>query len=103
MRVKIPFIFFIFFNYAFANSNYDLVKIYRDNVFKNVVINNDNTYVSSNKGLYIINFENLELELYDESIIGEVNSDLTIKSSIYKIEFIKPPIEIPKEYNNTIF
>jgi len=102
MRVKIPFIFFIFFNYAFANSNYDLVKIYKDNVFKNVVINNDNTYVSSNKGLYIINFENLELELYDESIIGEVNSDLTIKSSIYKIEFIKPPIEIPKEYNNTI-
>ncbi len=102
MRVKIPFIFFVLFNYAFANSNYDLVKIYGDNVFTNVVINNDNAYVSSNKGLYIINFENLKLELYDESIKGEVNSDLTTKSSIYKIEFLKPPIQIPKEYKNTL-
>ena len=102
MRVKIPFIFFVLFNYSFANSNYDLVKIYGDNVFTNVVINNDNAYVSSTKGLYIINFENLELELYDESIKGEVNSDLTTKSSIYKIEFLKPPIQIPKEYKNTL-
>ena len=75
---KIIIICVLFFcNYSFATTNYTIHKKYDDNIFYDIVLYKNQVYISSNKGVYVIDLSNANLIMHDETIKGTINSNLT--------------------------
>jgi len=101
MKKNLIFSLFIF-NYCFGNSNFVIKKIQTDKIFYNVVLHENKVYVSSNDGVYIIDSFTNKLIMYDESIKGTINSNLSKNLNGFKVNFIKSPIPIPEPYLKTV-
>ena len=78
--LKFKYIFF--FNFLFlisselrANENFTFKKIISEKIFYNIILIDDEIYIGSNKGVYIIDKLNEDLSLVKNSIIGPVNSN----------------------------
>lgn len=83
-----------------ANNNYEIYEINNDRVYYNLIVN-DNIYVSSNEGLFLIAPDFKTLSLFDNSLLSSVNSDFSLKKSS-KISFILSPLELPFGYDKTV-
>ncbi len=100
---KIIIIFVLFFcNYSFATTNYTINKKYDDNIFYDIVLYQNQVYISSNKGVYVIDPLNGNLILFDETVKGTINSDLTKNPHGLRIKFIDPPIALSETYSETV-
>ena len=101
MKKILIFSLFIF-NHCFGNSNFFIKKIQTDKVFYNVVLHENKVYVGSNDGVYIVDAFNGKLTMYDESVKGTINSNLSKNLIGFKINFIDSPIPIPEPYLKTV-
>ena len=54
MKRIIIFCFLFFCKYSFGDSNFVIQKIHTDNIYYNVIIHENNAYVSSNNGIFFI-------------------------------------------------
>ena len=100
---KIIIMCFLFFcKYSFASSNYTIKHIYDDAIFYDIVLYENHIYVSSNEGLYTIDSFNGNMIMYDETIEGRINSNLTKKTNGLRIEFIDSPVLLPKSHSETV-
>ena len=101
--IKFILSFIVLFNNGFTNSLIDgfvIKKIYDDKVFYNFVAYENDLYVSSNKGIFIVNSSDDNLNLFDASITGPINS-IFEKNNNYKVKFVKSPIAYPELINKT--
>lgn len=95
--------FVVLFNNGFTNNlkgDFIIKKIYDDKVFYNFVAYENDLYVSSNKGIFIVNSSEDNLNLFDASITGPINS-IFEKNNNYKVKFVKSPIVYPELINKT--
>jgi len=95
--------FVVLFNNGFTNNltkDFIIKKIYDDKVFYNFVAYENDLYVSSNKGIFIVNSSEGNLNLFDASITGPINS-IFEKNNNYKVKFVKSPIVYPELINKT--
>ena len=83
-----------------SNNNFVIKKIYDDKVFYNFISNENEVYVSSNKGVFKINSVG-DLALFNKSIEGPINS-LLEKKKKFKITFKKTPEVYPEFYSNSV-
>ena len=104
--LKFKYIFF--FNFLFlisldlrADENFWFNKIYSDKIYYNIILIDDDIYIGSNNGAYIIDKLNEDLSLVKNSIIGPINSKLNYDSS-HRIEYISPPRDLTKKYNFSV-
>ena len=102
MKKIIIFYFLFFCKYSFGNSDFIIKKIHTNKIYYNVVLHENNIYVSSNEGIYIVDAFSNELRMHDESTRGIINSDLSKNLNIFKIRFIESPIPLPKSYMETV-
>ena len=65
-------------------------------------MNEDEIYVGTNNGIYKIDYYSSELKIYDESVRGKINSDLSKDLNIFKIKFIESPLELPETHIGTV-
>ena len=80
------------------NNGFTIQKIFEDKVFYNFVSYENELYVSSNSGIYKIDYDDSEyfkLKLFDKSISGPIKSDFT-KDNNFKIKYIR-------DFNSKIF
>jgi len=101
--IKFILSFIVLFNNGFTNSllnDFIIKKIYDDKVFYNFVAYENDLYVSSNKGIFIINSTDDKLNLFDASITGPINS-IFEKNNNYKVKFVESPIAYPELINKT--
>jgi|TARA_B110000879_G_scaffold83983_1_gene116326 hypothetical protein len=101
MKRIIIFCFLFFCKYSFGDSNFVIQKIHTDNIYYNVIIHENNAYVSSNNGIFFIDTLSGKLVMHDESVKGAINPDL-LKKLGFKIEFIESPIPLPDPYMLTV-
>ena len=104
--LKFKYIFF--FNFLFlissdlrADESFTFKKIISEKIFYNIILIDDEIYIGSNKGVYIIDKLNEDLSLVKNSIIGPVNSNLEYDES-HRIEFISPPRDLTEKYNFSV-
>ena len=74
------------------NNGFTIQKIFEDKVFYNFVSYENELYVSSNSGIYKIDYDDSEyfnLKLFDKSISGPIKSDFS-KDNNFKIKFTDP-------------
>ena len=101
--IKFILSFIVLFNNGFTNSltnGFIIKKIYDDKVFYNFVAYDNDLYVSSNKGIFIVNSAEDNLTLFDASITGPINS-IFEKNNNFIVKFIKSPIAYPELINKT--
>jgi len=101
MKKIIIFCLLFFCKYSFGDSNFVIQKIHTDNIYYNVVIYENEVYVSSNHGIFLIDSSSGKLVMHDKSVEGIINSDLS-KNLGFKIEFIDSPIPLPDSYMSTV-
>ena len=101
MKKIIIFCLLFFCKYSFGDSNFVIQKIHTDNIYYNVVIYENEVYVSSNHGIFLIDSSSGKLVMHDKSVEGIINSDLS-KNLSFKIEFIDSPIPLPDSYMSTV-
>lgn len=101
MKKIIIFCLLFFCKYSFGDSNFVIQKIHTDNIYYNVVIYENEAYVSSNHGIFLIDSLSGKLVMHDESVNGIINPDLS-KNLAFKIEFIYSPIPLPDSYMSTV-
>lgn len=102
MKKIIIFYLLFFCKYSFGNSNFIIKKIHADKIYYNVVLHQNEVYISSNYGVYVIDSFNGKLIMYDESVKGKINSNLSKNLNGLKIEFIDSPIPLPQPYMQTV-
>ena len=104
LRFKYIFFFILLFLISSeirADENFWINKIYSEKIYYNIILIDDDIYIGSNNGIYIIDKLNDDLSLVKNSIIGPVNSNLNYDSS-HRIEFISPPRDLTKKYNFSV-
>ena len=104
--LKFKYIFFFSFLFHIssdfrADENFSFKKINSEKIYYNIVLIDDEIYIGSNKGVYIIDKLNEDLSLVKNSIIGPVNSNLEYDES-HRIEFISPPRNLTEKYNFSV-
>ena len=78
---------YILLSLLFFNNTYTIDKIYEGKIFFNFVLYEDELYVSSNNGIYKIDYSNNNtLLIYDKNIIGPIKSNFS-KNNNFKIKF----------------
>ena len=82
------------------NNNFVIKKIYEDKVFYNFVAYENDLYVSSNQGVFKISSVG-DLTLFDESIVGPINS-IFEKNNNFQVKFESPPELYPNIYTNSV-
>lgn len=102
IKKNLFFCFLFFCKFTFGNSNFTIKKIHTDHIYYNVVLYENEIYVSSNDGIYKIDYYSSELIIHDESVRGTINSNLSKNLNIFKIKFINPPINLPEPYTGTV-
>ena len=105
-KLRFKYIFFFIFLFLIsseirADENFWINKIYSEKIYYNIILIDDDIYIGSNNGIYIIDKLNDDLSLVKNSIIGPVNSNLNYDSS-HRIEFISPPRDLTKKYNFSV-
>ncbi len=85
----------------FAQNKYTLISMYDDKNYYSVVDDGENIFLGTDKGIYKIDELN-NIILFDNLIIGSINSSL--KKKELKIKFLNPPPFVPlqEEYLNSI-
>ena len=101
--LKFKYIFFFIFLFLIsseirADENFWFNKIYSEKIYYNIILIDDDIYIGSNNGIYIIDKLNEDLSLVKNSIIGPVNSNLEYDET-HRIEFISPPRDLTEKYN----
>mgnify|MGYP006079460403 CR=1 FL=1 len=89
-------------NPASGISSFEVKEMHTDKIFYNVVLFENDIYVGTNDGVYIINPLKGSLTIHNKSVIGTIKSDLSKSSSGLKIKFIVPPTILPENYKNTV-
>ena len=81
---------YILFSLIFFNNNtYTIDKLYEGKIFYNLVIYENELYVSSNSGIYKIDSSNNNsLLIFNKDVIGPVKTDFT-KDNDFKVKFQK--------------
>ena len=81
---------YILFSLIFFNNNtYTIDKLYEGKIFYNLVVYENELYVSSNSGIYKIDSSNNNsLLIFNKDVIGPVKTDFT-KDNDFKIKFQK--------------
>ena len=96
-------IFFLFLsNFCFGSSAYHINSIKTDKIFYNVIVNDYEVYVSSNHGIFMVDPSGVDLIIYDKSIKGKINPDLSRNLNGFKINFIDSPVPVPEPYSGTV-
>ena len=82
---------FVFGLLILANTSFVLEEIRDQDIFYNFIYYQNGLYVGSNKGIYLIDPSgSREMILYDQSVVGPINSVLS-QSEGYLAEFIEVP------------
>ena len=81
---------YILFSLIFFNNNtYTIDKLYEGKIFYNLVVYENELYVSSNSGIYKIDSSNNNsLLIFNKDVIGPVKTDFT-KDNDFKVKFQK--------------
>ena len=91
---------FVFGLLSLANTSFVLEEIHDQDIFYNFIYYQNELYVGSNKGVYLIDPSgSREMILYDQSVVGPINSVLS-QSEGYLAEFIEVPEELSELYPN---
>ncbi len=91
---------FVFGLLSLANTSFVLEEIHDQDIFYNFIYYQNELYVGSNKGVYLIDPSgSREMILYDQSVVGPINSALS-QSVGYLAEFIEVPEELSELYPN---
>ena len=95
------FLFFLFSKLGFSldDNKYEIDKIYNEKVFYNILSIDNNVYLSTNKGVYIIKYGR-ELVKHDLKIRGPV--DKYFNSIKFDVRFIQSPIPIQLSYSKSV-
>ena len=88
MKKIIIFCLLFFCKYSFGDSNFVIQKIHTDNIYYNVVIYENEVYVSSNHGIFLIDSSSGKLVMHDKSVEGIINSDLSKNLGFKKCELM---------------
>ncbi|MDE0986787.1 MAG: hypothetical protein OSA02_04580, partial [Schleiferiaceae bacterium] len=89
---------FVFGLLSLVNSSFVLEEIRDQDIFYNFIFYQNELYVGSNKGVYLIDPSgSREMILYDQSVVGPINSGLT-RFERYLPEFIEVPEQITELY-----
>ena len=84
--------------YSIVDTKYVIDKIYNEKIFYNVFSLNNEVYIGSNDGVYVLKSGNI-LEIYDSSIKGPIDNSLT-KTKL-EIRRLKSPILLNSSYNSS--
>ena len=84
--------------YSNADAKYVIDKIYNEKIFYNVFSLNNEVYIGSNDGVYVLKSGNI-LEIYDSSIKGPIDNSFT-KTKL-EIRRLKSPILLNSSYNSS--
>ena len=81
---------YILFSLIFFNNNtYTIDKLYEGKIFYNLIVYENELYVSSNSGIYKIDSSNNNsLLIFNKDVIGPVKTDFT-KDNDFKVKFQK--------------
>ena len=91
---------FVFGLLSLANTSFVLEEIRDQDIFYNFIYYQNELYVGSNKGVYLIDPSgSREMILYDQSVVGPINSVLS-QSKGYLAEFIEVPEQLSELYPN---
>ena len=91
---------FVFGLLSLANTSFVLEEIHDQDIFYNFIYYQNELYVGSNKGVYLIDPSgSREMILYDQSVVGPITSVLS-QSEGYLAEFIEVPEELSELYPN---
>jgi hypothetical protein len=89
---------FVFGLLILANTSFVLEEIRDQDIFYNFIYYQNELYVGSNKGIYLIDPSgSREMILYDQSVVGPINSVLS-QSEGYLAEFIEVPEQLSELY-----
>ena len=84
--------------YSIVDTKYVIDKIYNEKIFYNVFSLNNEVYIGSNDGVYVLKSGNI-LEIYDSSIKGPIDNSFT-KTKL-EIRRLKSPILLNSSYNSS--
>lgn len=84
--------------YSIVDTKYVINKIYNEKIFYNVFSLNNEVYIGSNDGVYVLKSGNI-LEIYDSSIKGPIDNSFT-KTKL-EIRRLKSPILLNSSYNSS--
>ena len=84
--------------YSNADAKYVIDKIYNEKIFYNVFSLNNEVYIGSNDGVYVLKSGNI-LEIYDSSIKGPIDNSFT-KTKL-EIRRLESPILLNSSYNSS--
>lgn len=83
-------------------SSFDIKKIHAEKIFYNVILFENDIYVGTNKGVFVLNSIDSSLILFNEAIKGTINSNLSKNTNGLRINYRKPPVDLPLTYQNTV-
>ena len=70
-------IILLIFNFNVIGQNFELKKVLSDHYYYNCIKKNNNLYLSSNNGIYILETNKQEIELFNKNIRNAINENLT--------------------------